>query len=142
MKNYQKIKTAFKLSSMTCFKIFFITILSIFNIPSFAQAILNISTPAGWIPTGVPLANISTSTFYGHTNWIQINSPLSNTTYKFKREFYVCKDGMYDIKLKRFGDNRLVVKVDNGASIMDRSSYYGCVTIQYTNYPSSPSLPL
>jgi hypothetical protein len=112
--------------------LFFVTMLSLFTISSFAQTTLNISTPSGWVPIGSPLANTTNTSFFGHTNWMRINSP-TKTTYKFKKEFYVCKDGNYTIKLKGYADNWLTIKLDNSFTVFD----YNITTAQQFNTPKS-----
>lgn len=94
-------------------KLLLIIILATGSLSLKAQTSMNISTPNGWTPYGSPLATISNSPFAGHTNWIKITNVADYTTYKFKRTFYVCKEGNYTVQLKGFADNKITVKVDN-----------------------------
>ena len=72
----------FQSNKMSTFRtIILVAILSISSSFTFAQtsSTINLSTPSAWTPIGIPLASTSNATFHGHTNWMQINSPIKTT---------------------------------------------------------------
>lgn len=96
-------------------KLLFTILVAIMGL-NFSQAqcsnTLNLSTPTNWVATGSPTVTTTTTTFYTHTNWMQLNSPSGRTIYQFKRVFYVGVPGTYKINVKAMGNNYLKLYVD------------------------------
>lgn len=79
---------------------------------------LNISTPTNWVPVGgVPT---TVTTFYNHSNWLDITNAASNKTYQFRRLFYVGRAGVYKINVRGMGDNRMILTVDTAPIVFDK----------------------
>lgn len=82
---------------------------------------INLSTVSGWVNTGSPSIATTTTTFYGHSNWMKLTSPSGKTAYSFKRVFYVCRAGSYKLKTSAMGNNDFKLSLDGSISIISRN---------------------
>ena len=90
-----------------------------------AQNTINLSTPTNWTNFGSPGITTNATTFYGHSNWMQLQSPSgnSNSMYQFKRIFYVARAGVYTISGMGMGNNHmtLYINASSGTSIFNKN---------------------
>lgn len=105
-------------------KIITVLILSSTLTSIYGQTSMNLSTPNSWNSFGSNMTTTTISNFYGHANWMQLNSVSSGKIYEFKRVFYVCRAGKYTIKGTGMGNNHMTLYVNAsfGTSIFDRNN--------------------
>jgi hypothetical protein len=88
-----------------------------------AQNTINLSTPTNWTNFGSPGITTNATTFYGHSNWMQLQSPSGNSMYQFKRIFYVARAGVYTISGMGMGNNHmtLYINASSGTSVFNKN---------------------